>query len=196
MIEFQKDIKKALPYDRDDYILRAESDSLTKWFGVSVQLPGGFEGREVGLTEYFEKYEQWFKNIISGLDNGSTWIVNHDRKDVVWFPNKERNLTRLRTLFKQNNISNKFKGALIFVKDDLLDFSKELISYPYLVIDKDRMLYHNLDISHGELPFIIKIDGHWCIDLLSTDKELLKKVTSENSSSSFIVRQFRGTSLW
>jgi hypothetical protein len=196
MIEFKKNIKKVLPYDRQDYISRADSGSSTKWYGVSFQLPGGFEGREVGLTEYFEKYEQWFKNVISSLDNGSFWIVNHDRRDVVWFPNDEDNLTHLRTLFKQNDVPNTFKGALIFANDDLLDFSKDLISYPYTVFDKDRLLYDNLDISHSELPFIIKIDGHWCIDLLSTDKELLKKVINGNSSDVFIVKQYRGTSLW
>jgi hypothetical protein len=195
MIEFKKNIKKVLPYDRQQYISRADSGSSTKWYGVSFQLPGGFEGREVGLTEYFEKYEQWFKNMISELDNGSSWIVNHDRKGVNWFPNDEDNLTGLRTLFKQNDIPNTFKGALIFTKDDLLAFSRDLLSYPYSVFNQDRLLYYNLDISHSELPFIIKIDGHWCIDLLSTDKEFLKKVISENSSSSFIVRQYRGTSL-
>jgi hypothetical protein len=128
------------------------------------------------------------------LGNASFWVVNYDR-DSKWFPNDEDNLTSLRTLFKQNNISNKFKGALIFTTGDLLKFSKDLIAYPIAVFNEHGLLYNDLDISHGELPFIIKISGHSNIDFLSTDKELLRKVVGENRSSLFIVREYRATSL-
>jgi hypothetical protein len=196
MIEFRKSFKKALPYDREEYMdfLGNHFYSYTEWYGVSFQLPGGYEGRDISLTEYLEAYEEWFKNTILQLDNALSWIVNHDR-DSKWFPNDEDNLTSLRTLFKQNDIPNKFKGALIFTTEDLLNFSRDLITYPIAVFDKHGLLYHDLDISHGELPFVIKISGHSNIDLLSTDKELLKKVVCENNSSLFIVREYRGTSL-
>jgi len=197
MIEFNKSVKKVLPYDRRRYFefWDDDCDSPTEWNGVSIQLPGSYEGKVGGLKEFVEVYEGLFKNVVSRLDNGSPWIVNHDRRDFNWFPNDEDNLTSLRTLFKQNNVPNEFRGALIFTKDNLLEFSRDLISYPSAVFNQDGLYYSSLDISHGELPFIIKIYGRFSVDLQSTNKELLKKVVNENSSSLFIVREYRGTSL-
>lgn len=195
MIEFKKNVKKVLPYDRRKYVefLYDDFDSPAKWYGASFQLES--QGKEISLTEFVEKYESWFKNIISSLDKDSLWIVNHDKKDLNWFPNNENNLTTLRDLFKQNSVPNTFRGALILTKDDLFKFSEDLISYPYAVFDEDGLFYMNLDISYSELPFIIKISDHLNIDLLSTNKELLREVVNENSSSIFIVKQYRGTSL-
>jgi len=150
---------------------------------------------KISLMEYLEAYERWFKAIILQLDNGSLWIVNHDYKDLQWLPNDEDNLISLRALFKQNNIPNEFKGALSFTKDDLLKVSNDLISYPLAVFNAADVLYKDLDISHSELPFIIKISGHANIDLLSTDKDLLKEVLDANSSNGFILKPYRGTSL-
>jgi hypothetical protein len=197
MIEFNKSVKKALPYNRRKYLefWDDECDLPTEWNGVSIQLPGASEGKVGSLTEFVEAYKGLFKNVVLKLDNGSSWIVNHDKKDLDWFPNDEDNLTALRALFKQNNIPNAFRGALVFTKDDLLKFSGELISYPSAVFNQDGFYYASLDISLGELPFIIKIYGRFSIDLLSTNKELLKEVIKENSSSLFIVREFRGSSL-
>lgn len=197
MIEFKKSFKNLLPYDREQYIEFFDEgfDSSIKWYGASFQLPSVSEGRKIRLTKFVEIYECLFKNIVSKLDNGSFWIVNHDDKDLKWFPSDNDNLTRLRTLFKERNVSNAFKGALIFTKNDLLEFSKDLISYPYSASSKVGFLYKNLDISHAELKFIIKISGHLDIDFLSTDKELLRKIVNENSSNIFIVKEYRGTSL-
>jgi hypothetical protein len=195
MIEFKKNISKVLPYDRRRYIAFRDVDPAIKWYGVSFQLPGVSEGKKIGLNEFVEIYERLFENVVLQLDNGSIWIVNHDDKDLKWLPNDDNNLTHLRTLFKQRDVSNAFKGAIIFTKDDLLKFSKDLISYPYAVLSKDGFLYKNLDISHGELQFIIKISGHLNIDFLSTNRELLKKVINRNASSSFIVKEYKGTSL-
>ena len=195
MIEFKKDINKVLPYDRKQYIEFLDDDSSINWYGVSFQLHGRSTGKKIALTKYVKIYERLFKNVVLQLDNGSFWIVNHDDKDLKWLPKDDDNLAHLRTLFKQRDVSNAFKGALIFMKDDLLEFSSDLISYPYAVLSKDGFLYKNLDISHGELQFIIKISGYLDIDFLSTNKELLKEVVNKNSSSSFIVKEYRGTSL-
>ena len=105
MIEFKKNVNKVLPYDRRQYIEFFDDDfdssnKYIKWYGVSFQLES--EGRKIGLTEFVEIYESLLKNIILKLDNGSFWIVNHDDKDMKWFPNDEDNLTSLRTLLKQN----------------------------------------------------------------------------------------------
>lgn len=194
MIEFKKNVKKELPYDREVYLdyLGNKFYNYLNWYWISIQLPGGFEGREIGLTEYLEAYESWFKNLILKLDNGSVWIVNHDKYDSKWFPNDEDNLTSLRALFKQNNVLDKFKGALIFSTEELLKFSKDLITYPLAVFNEERWLYDDLDISHGEWPFIIKISGHANINFLSTDKELLRKVVSENSLNRFVIIDPKG----
>jgi hypothetical protein len=197
MIEFKKNYKKLLPYDRRQYLcyLGDEINPSIEWYGVSFQLPGGFEGREIGLKEYLAAYETWFKNLIVQFGRESSWIVNHDDKDCEWFPNNEKNLTSLRSLFKENNIPNTFKGALIFTKEYLVKFSRDLIKYPTAVFNKKGLLYRDLDISHSELPFIIKIFHHRDIHLLSTDKALLTRVVKENRTSLFIVREYRGTSL-
>jgi len=196
MIKFKKNFKKVLPYDRRQYIefLDDDFDSSIEWYGVSFQLES--EGEKIGLSKFVEIYEYLFKNIILKLDNGSFWIVNHDDKDMKWFPNEEDNLASLRTLFKQRNVPNTFRGALICTKDDLIEFSRDLISYPCALFYKKGSLYKNIDVSHGELQFIIKISGHMCIDLLSTDKALLRKIINENASSLFVVKEYRGTSLW
>jgi len=195
VIKFKKNIEEALPYNRLSYVKYLDDDfeSTSEWCGVSFQLND--KEREIGLEKYIEFYEPLFKSVVSKLDNGSPWVVNHDDKNLKWFPNDEDNLTSLRILFKQNNIANTFIGALIFMKDDLLDFSKDLISYPFAVFNEDGLLYKNLDISHSKLQFIIKISGHWNIDFLSTNKELLRKIVDENSSDNFNVKEYRGTSL-
>jgi hypothetical protein len=187
MVEFKMNVNKHLPYDRKQYI------SFSGWYGISFQLRN--HGSEVNLREYLNIYEPFFKSIISTFPNGSSWIVNHDDKDLKWFPNDEENLTSLRTLFKKHNVPNEFKGALIFSKDILLQFSKELISYPVAVFNEDRMLYMNLDVSHSEVKFIIKISGHHNIDLLSMNKDLLKEVVNANDSHKFILKPYNGTSL-
>ena len=198
MIEFKRNVDKELPYDRKEYIESFDDDldSSIKWYGVSFQLPGGSEGKEIGLTKFVEVYEGLFKSVVLKLNNGSFWIVNHDDKDLNWLPNDDNNLSYLRTLFKEKNVPNTFKGALVFTTDDLLEYSKDLISYPYAVLHKDGFLYKDLNVSHGELQFIIKISGHLNIVFLSTDQELLREVVNVNSSSSFIVKEYRGTSLY
>ena len=142
MVEFKKNVEKVLPYDRRQYIEFLCDDDIDlsiKWYGVSFQLPGTSEGKEIDLTEFIEIYEWLFRKVVLKLDNGSFWIVNHDNKDLKWFPNNEDNLTALRTLFKQNNIPNTFKGALIFTTDDLLKFYVDLISYPSSVFNEHRI---------------------------------------------------------
>ena len=197
MIRFNKRVKKALPYNRQQYFefWDDDSDLPTEWNGVSVQLPGAKEGKVSELTEFVDVYEGLFKNVVLKLDNGSSWIVNHDDQGLNWFPNDEDNLSSLRKLFKQNSIPNTFKGALIFTTDDLLKYSRDLISYPSAVSNEEGIYYKNLDVSHGELKFIIKIYGRFSVDLQSTNKELLREVINENSSNIFIVREFAGTTL-
>ena len=99
-------------------------------------------------------------------------------------------------MFNENKISNTFKGALICEKDDLLEFSKDLLTYPFVMFKKNGLLYDNLDISSCEMQFIIKVSGHKCVDLLSTDKELLRKVVDEVTTNNFNVKEYRNTSLW
>lgn len=188
MITFKKNVEKVLLYKRKQYI------SFNKWYGVSFQLEGGFEGRKISLPEYLKSYESWFRNLILQLDNGSPWIVNHDIFDNEWFPNDHDTLKSLRTLFKENDIPNTFKGAIVFTKDDLLAFSRDLISYPSALF-RGKSLYDNLDISHSEIPFVLKISAHRNIDLLSNDKELLTKLVSKNSAPTFTLKEYNSTSM-
>jgi hypothetical protein len=197
MVEFRKNVEGNLCYDRQKYLdfLNEDVELSVKWFGISFQLPGAYEGKEIDSIQYVEAFDRFFKVIISQLDNNSFWTINHEDKDMEWLPNDEDNLPGLRTLFKQNNIPNDFKGAILFTKDALLKFSTELISYPFTVFNETRVLYKNLDISHSTLPFIVKISGHKNIDLLSTDRDLLNEVLDANKSESFVLRPYTGTSL-
>lgn len=197
MIEFKKNFKKLLPYDRKEYVefFDDDSDLLKKWYGVSFQIPHNSEEKKITSTEFVEVYNDLFKKVVMKFDNGSFWIVNHDDKDLNWFPDDYDNLVNLRTIFKEKNVPNTFRGALIFTTDDLLKFSKDLILYPYTVLHKDGFLYKDLNISHAQLPFLIKISGHLNIDFLSKNQDILKEVVKENSSDSFIIKEYRGTSI-
>jgi hypothetical protein len=101
-------------------------------------------------------------------------------------------LPDLRTLFKRNDISNSFKGAVIFSAPDLIAYSKELVSYPYAVSGKKGVLYRDLDISHSVLPAIIRISGHLNIDFISTDENIFRKIINLNFANEFIVKEYRG----
>ena len=51
-------------------------------------------------------------------------------------------------------------------------------------------------ISNSEIQFVIKVSDHKCIDLLSTDKELLRKVVGEVTTNNFNVKEYKNTTLW
>ncbi|WP_448137601.1 hypothetical protein [Sphingobacterium siyangense] len=187
--------KDILPYDRNHYIdfLVGEPIPSVNWYGVSFQVDP--KGKEFNLADFITLYDPWFKKVISTFERGSSWIINHDKIDLEWFPNNEDNLRSLRNLFKQNDISANFRGALICSEDLLMELSKDLISYPYGLFKEEGLFYSNIDISHRELPIVIKVLDHLNIDLLSTDEKLLRKVVSENKSDSFLLKPYRGTSL-
>lgn len=196
MIEFKTNVQEVLPYDREQYhiFLYDEIESSIKWYGVSFYLNTG--DKDMDTMKFVEFYEPLFKNMLLSFAKEGKWIVNLDYSGQDWFPNNENTLCSLRALFKKSKIPNKYRGALIFDKDDLLEFSRELLSYPFEMFPEDGCFYSDLDVSHVELQFIIKISGYWTIDLLSTDIELLRKVVNENSSNYFNVKEYRGTSLW
>jgi len=194
MIKFKKNFTEILPYDRHQYIeFLFDEPNLVKWYGVSFQL--NKKDEIISLLEFIQLYDPWLKKVILTFDRESLWILNHDKNDFEWLPNNEDNLPSLRNLFKQNNISNTFKGAMIVDEDILVEFSKELISYPYGVFNDYDLFYSNIDISHNKLPFVIKILDHLNIDLLSTDEELLKRIIKDNESDFFILKPYKGTKL-
>lgn len=187
MIDFKNNVKELLPYNRRQYLTR------TKWFGVSFQVDS--ERQKLGFNEFIKVYMPLFENVISQFDDNSIWIVNHDDKEIVWLPNDNENLIHLRALFKQKNVPNSYKGALIFTKNELINFSNDLIAYPYAILSQEGFLYKNLDISHSKIQFVIKISGHLNIDFLSTNKDLLREVVNKNASNLFNVKEYRNTSL-
>jgi len=186
IIEFKQDVKEILPYDRKKYL------SYSGWYGVSFQLDSRIN--EVNLDNFVKIYDPLFKNIVLKLDKTSSWIVNHEDKDLEWFPNDDNNLNTLRSLFKENHVSNKFVGALIFKSDQIVQFSQELISYPFVVCGKEELLYKNLDVSSNVLELVLKISGHLNVDLLSRNKKLLKQIVDANVSDDFVLKPYKGTS--
>jgi len=187
MIEFKKNIEKILPYNKEQYFdfLDDDLDIVSDWHGVSIQIADGKTEIDINIDRYIEI----FKTIILKLDKDLPWIINHYYKDMNWFPNDNDNLNSFRTLFKENNIPNTFKGSIIFMKDDLMKFAKDLIMYPYV------LSYRDLDISHSVIPFIIKITNHLTIDLISTDKTTLKLIVDNVFSKDITIKEYREISL-
>lgn len=179
-----------LPYNKEQYysFLHPDHTAPSGWYAVSVQVSGAAE-RNVDVKNA-DTLEPLFKNIITSFDSGEPWIVNHFYKSGQWLPDDANNLTALRILFNDNNVPTAFKGPLLFTKDDLLKSAKDLILYPHILSSQD------LDISHSQLPFIMKTSQHLCIDLFSTDKMLLRKILSENTQADLIVKEYRSSALW
>lgn len=146
--------------------------------------------------EHIDNYESFLKELILNLKNNSYWIVNHEgSKDFDWFPNKAKNLPSLRSLFRDRNILGTYRGALLFTEEDLLKYTKDLILYSYVVLNKKGLLFRNINISHEKLPLVIKTTGHYDIDVLSTDEMLLKEIFDQYSQYPFIIKKYRGTIL-
>jgi hypothetical protein len=195
MITFEKNSDKKLPYDKKQYLLYFDEDPLAEieWYGFSMQtrtLQGYRFERKLEKEEFskiIDVLEEAFKSSIAKYDKNSNWIINHEYKDFDWFKNDNDNLPSLRKLFKQNGIPNSFRGSLICSKKDLFAYSRDLISYPFV------LSYRNLDISHNTLPLIIKITGHIDINILSTNKALLKEFLPNNSLMGICTKLFRGS---
>ncbi|HXD78047.1 MAG TPA: hypothetical protein VN616_09590 [Puia sp.] len=193
MIEFKRGVEIILPYDRKNYLgYQADTDFSVKWYGVSFQVVDIADQKDANFEQYLEMYEPLFKNIVLYFDKFSSWIVSHDADDVPWFPNDHNNLSDLRTLFKRNKVADTFSGAIAFSTSDLIAYSRELISYPYIVTGRKGVLYRDLDISHSELPSIIRISGHLNIDFVSTDREYFEKIRHADFASGFEAKEYRG----
>ena len=193
MIEFKRDIEKILPYNIKNYLgYQADTDFSVKWYGVSFQVVEIADQKDASFKQYLEMYEPLFRNIVLDFDRGSSWIVSHDRDGSPWFPYENDNLPDLRTLFKRNDILTTFKGAVIFSSPDLVEYSKDLISYSYIVTGIKGGLYRDLDISHRALPAIVRISGHLNIDFITTEENIFRKIRHADFASGFVVKEYRG----
>lgn len=170
MIYFKNDYSQSLPYNQYDYCiyLIGEEETQFKWFGMSIQNLNCKDDNDCKLKSMADV----FKTIINEFDDGNTWIINHDRKDMPWFPELEKDvkLPKLREIFRQNKISESFIGAIVATKNIILDVSSELASYPFL------LSYQNIDVSHEFLPVIIKLTDHLSVDIISTENSLLERI--------------------
>ncbi|HMR19610.1 MAG TPA: hypothetical protein PKA53_09960 [Sphingobacterium sp.] len=192
-ISFIPNTKTVLPYNRRSYIDFLDDDNITShWQGISFHL---YRNKECSFIEFINCYRPLFDDVVMKFGKAHEWIVNHDDKDMPWFPTTDKNLINLRSLFKQNNVSNDFKGYLTFTGEDLIFYSQDIISYPYSIFDEEGMLYKNLDVSHSELPFIIKVSGHLNIDFISTEKSILRSLVNEYSEK-FVIREYWGSEIW
>ena len=193
MIEFQRNIEKILPYNRKGYMsYQSGSRMSVKWYGVSFQVAEITDQEDASFQQYLEIYEALFRDLISEFDSDSSWIVTHDFKNLPWFPNEYDNLPDLRALFKQNNILSTFTGAVIFSVPELIGYSEDLVSYPYVLPGRKGMFYRDLDISHSQLPAIIRISGHLNIDFISTEQQIFRKIMQANFVKGFVVKEYRG----
>jgi hypothetical protein len=168
MIKFERNINQLLPYNRGEYISYFDEDDVNFnrnviWYGVSLQQEDIKDEKLYKVSEHVidnctHRLEITFKEIISRLDQGLPWIVNHDEKDLMWFNKEIKTLPKLIDIFNQSNIPTSFIGCLTLYKENLFELAHELITYPYV------LRYKNLDISHSQLPFVIKLTGHLTLD--------------------------------
>ena len=172
----KKDKNSLLSYDRDQYLefLGDDFNSQTKWVGYSLQLVSYRDP-----IKSLSILNETLKKLLAEYEDDSFWNVNHDDKDMKWFPDSQQNLKNLRELFRNHGIPNDFIGVISFSKHELLQYFEDLVSYPYL------LSYKNLDISNSELPIIIKITSHLSLDLLSTEISLLEKILDKNFTDLF-----------
>ena len=195
MIQFTKDIASQLPYDRKQYRAYFDEDDNTfdrntSWHAVSLQQE---EIRDEKLYQVspevvkncVAKLEKGFNKMITQLDHGLPWIINHDDKDLAWFNKEDTTIPKMREFFTQNKIPISSTGCLIFATTDLHDFARELITYPYV------LSYNNLDISHSKLQFIMKVTGHLTLDFLSTDQALLTGILNDDVFEGFLKIPYR-----
>ena len=199
-VTFTKNVRALLPYKRNRYIryLHSDVESHTPWYGASFQLASEAhnigQGINFGLPKFLHHYEAFFKQLIATFDDGSYWIVTHDKYDGMWLPNDEPTLPALRALFAQHHVPNRFTGALRLTKQEVFTFARDLLSYPTGIFSSERSLYSDVDVSHSKLPVVIKISAHLNVDFLSTDQALVREVVKENHSPDFTIKPYRGTS--
>jgi hypothetical protein len=133
--------------------------------------------------------------------------MNHDNYDLAWLPNDEENLLSIRAVFRQNNIPNNFKGGVICYKEDILPLVRDIVWYPVEMFpfrpspdsvfpDNRPPYYRNIDISHSQLPFLIKISSLFCVDVLSTDVDTLRMIADDVVTEEHQIIEYRGTWLY
>jgi hypothetical protein len=170
---FIKHYRRLLPYKKNKYISSLEHDfgPDKQWYGISIQSVDHKEDSTFLIkfcTAIFEK-------LIRNYDNGSSWIISHDDKDMPWFYKNAKKdiLSNLWKLFHNHNTPRDFRGGIRLDTDTILEnLLNDLIIYPFI------LSYKNLDISSSSVPFIIKISDHLCIDVLTTDTKTIEEVKS------------------
>lgn len=196
MIVFEKSIDRVLPYNRVKYrqFLNEECNlNEPGWVGVSLQCNRVIHS----MDAFVELFEPLVLEIIELYENGNCWIVNHDDKDLKWIPEINSNLSCLKNEFTASNIPFSFKGGLLLELDSLQSLIKDFLAYPLSAFSEEGSFYKNLDISHWEKEFIIKITSHATIDLLSTSEfELstaLKRIEHGMLRSRIEIKHYRSS---
>lgn len=197
---FTPNVRALLPYNQNHYrrYRHSAADSHTPWYGASFQLTSEAHniarGINFGLPKFLHHYEAFFKQLITTSDDGSCWIVTHDKYDGKWLPNNEPTLPALRALFAQHRVPNTFTGALRLTTPELFALAREFLSYPTGIFSRKRTLYSDVDVSHSKRPLILKISAHLNVDFLSTDHALVQEVVKQHRSPDFTIKPYWGTS--
>ena len=199
-VSFAQNVRALLPYNRNRYqrYLHSDVDSHTPWYGASFQLTSEAaniaQGVNFGLPKFLAHYEPFFQQLIAAFDDGSGWVVTHDKYDGEWLPNDEPTLPALRALFVQHGVPNRFRGALRLTQPQVVALAREFLSYPTGIYSRKRSLYSDVDVSHGTRPIIIKISAHLNVDFLSTDHALVQAVVKAHRTPVFTIKPYTGTS--
>jgi hypothetical protein len=91
--------------------------------------------------------------------------------------------------FLLNKINYDFEGGLELSTNEFVDIFNDLIMYPF-----DQR--YDIFVSKKNIPFVIQLNQHYEVVILSTEIELIKRIINDdNFPKLFMVRVANGTAI-
>ncbi len=189
-----KDLSNHLPFKINTLLkyLYWDDEANSDWNLVAFTQ---YKGEEFEVTNINTKrLVELLSSIIKLLDDKNNWIILHGAKRKWFIENDEekfisKNLINLKKLFIQNNINYDFVGGLEFSTIELKGIFYDLIMYPF-----DQCF--DIFIAKSNIPFVIQLNQHYEVNILSTDINLIRRVINNcDLTKTFNTRIARGTIL-
>ena len=183
MYKFKKNLnlynnKKLLAnFDIDDYqnFMRFKDSNqlINNWFGVSIQLFGSqnVEISDETICKFHYAFEKFLNSYTNLIDK---WLIQpfNYKKIFSWFNSDKKfpslKLSKIKEAFNQYDIVYSFKGAIETNNEGLINLFDSLMLYPIVLKGSD------IEIFNLDMPFVILLNQHYTIDLISTDENIIE----------------------
>ncbi|MBK9256467.1 MAG: hypothetical protein IPM42_13350 [Saprospiraceae bacterium] len=191
---FIKDLNKNLPFKINTLLkyLYWDNESKSDWNMVAFT---HYKGEEFEVTNNnTQRLIELLSLMVKLLDDNNNWIIFHGAKRKWFIENHQdrfisKNLSNLKKLFIENNINFDFVGGIELSTIELISIFYDLIMYPF-----DQRF--DIFISKKNFPFVIQLNQHYEVDILSTDIKIIKSVVDNcNLTKKLNIRIARGTLL-